>query len=260
MFGDFLAKHPVEVVAAWYRRLGAWQIARAPELKPPLAGEFLLKWLDNRDPKAVCRWDAPEHLRSSKVVGEVLRYHRNVFLTVEKGRVPKGEKWLGIVPRLQGLAGYTTWDLSTELPLKYESLCDIAPTLWAINRIQNSGTSGERDLLGSLRGFQMKSEAIFTGKRQAGQVAITCKTWHASGRDRYDWNYREFFTVPNPDYKSTVKGALEPEQERVTVYHSNAKRLEDAKLAAPYDVEIRPWQVTDSNVVGPATIDPTRKL
>jgi hypothetical protein len=44
------------------------------------------------------------------------------------------------------------------------------------------------------------------------------------------------------------------------VYHRNAKRLEDAKLAAPYDVEVGPWTVTEKTVIGDAIIDTTRSV
>jgi hypothetical protein len=67
-------------------------------------------------------------------------------------------------------------------------------------------------------------------------------------------------TVVNPDYQSTEEQAIRPEQKTLTVYHRNAKRLEDANLAAPYNVALRPWTVSDSRVTGSATIDISRKL
>jgi hypothetical protein len=181
-------------------------------------------------------------------------------MTYEKGRVGKLEKWVGILPRLQGLPGFTKWDMHRELSLSYESLCDIAPKPWDILRIQRSGTSAERDILGSLRGFQLKSEAVFTGTAQGSKAIIKCKRWTASGTDRYDWNYDEFLTVPNPDYKSKDEGALAPSEETVLVRHKNAKRLEDARLACPFDVVIRPWVVSDAKIVGDSSIDMTKKL
>jgi hypothetical protein len=66
--------------------------------------------------------------------------------------------------------------------------------------------------------------------------------------------------VPNPDYGSTMKDAVAPKKETITVFHRNAKRLEDAKLAAPYDVTFGPWTVSDSNVIGTSGIDTTKRL
>jgi hypothetical protein len=48
MSDDVLAGFSTDRVAAWYRRLANFTIARAAELQPSLAGAFLLKWLDNR--------------------------------------------------------------------------------------------------------------------------------------------------------------------------------------------------------------------
>jgi hypothetical protein len=73
--------------------------------------------------------------------------------------------------------------------------------------------------------------------------------------DRYDWDYSEHLTVPNPDYGSKEPNALAPQSQTVVVYHKNAKRIEDAKLAAPYDIESKPWKVTDVNITGPATVN-----
>jgi hypothetical protein len=260
MGADVLANLPVSQVAAWYGRLAQAQTRSMPELKPPLAGLFLQKWLDNRDPKAVLQFSAPEHLQTSNVVHDVLRYHRNVFMTYQKGRVANTEKWLGLLPRIQGLAGFTRWDMKGPVSLNYQSLCDFAPSLIEINRIQTSGTSAERDLLASLRGFQLLSNATFTGTLSGTTATIKTFNWDCTAIDRYDWNYSEYFTVPNPDYNSTAPGAVAPNSREVTVYHSNAKRVEDARLAAPYDLRVGPWVVVYPDVIGTSTIDTTKQL
>ena len=83
---------------------------------------------------------------------------REVFLTNEKARFSGGsEKWAGILPRIQGVLGFRKWDMRGILPLEYESLCDVAPNLLAIGKIQRLGDSADRDIFGSLRGFQLKS-------------------------------------------------------------------------------------------------------
>jgi hypothetical protein len=257
---DVLAAVPVDQVAAWYERLARGQMRAAPELQPALAGLFLLKWLENRSPATKLQFSAPDHLKKASAVLEVLRYHRAVFLTEKKARVKGGEKWGGLLPRIQGLTGYAKWDMHGMVTLPYQSLCDFAPWPWDIARIQQYGSSSDRDLLGSLRGFQLKSNATFTGKLQGGKASIRCFNWDCWAIDRYDWNYSEHLTMPNPDYKSAVKGAIAPEQQLLKVYHKNAKRLEDAKLAAPYDLEVGPWTVTQAEIIQDASIDTTRRL
>jgi hypothetical protein len=99
MSDDVLAGFSTDRVAAWYRRLANFTIARAAELQPSLAGAFLLKWLDNRASTATYNFVAPDHLKRATAVYEVQRYHRDVFLTNQKARVKSGETWGGILPR-----------------------------------------------------------------------------------------------------------------------------------------------------------------
>lgn len=262
MADDVLKEHPVDRVAAWYRRLAdGWQ-RNAPDLQPSLAAVFLRTWLDNRDPSAQIPFDAPSHLKSNNAVLSVQQFHRDVFLTISKARFAGGkERWAGVLPRIQGSLGFAKWDMKGELSLQYESLCDPAPNIVAIAKVQRFGTSGERDVFGSLRGFQLKSEVVVTAAPSYGStVIIKFKSWTCSGTDRYDWNYSEYLTLANPDYRSKDKDAIAPAAETIRVYHSNAKRLEDAGLAAPYDVILRPWMVVSPTLVKESTIDRARKL
>lgn len=262
MAEDHLKGLSVDRVAAWYRRLAEAWAKNMPDLQPALAGVFLRTWVDNRDPKANIEFDAPAHLKSATVVFESQLFHRDVFLTNKKGRFTGGkERWVGILPRVQGTPGFTPWDMKRPLPLEYESLCDIAPDIWAIARIQRSGTSGERDIFGSLRGFQLKSTATALAQvRPNTNPVITFATWQCSGTDRYDWNYSEYLTVANPDFGSKAADAIRPQDRTLTVFHSNAKRLEDAKQAAPFNVVLKPWGVTDARVIGAASVDVSRPL
>jgi hypothetical protein len=258
---DHLKDRSVAEVANWYRRLAeAWNKG-TPELKPALAGTFLRSWVDNRNPQAKIDFDAPLHLQSNQAIRDVQLYHRAVFLSEKKARFNGAEKWAGILPRLQGASGFARWDGKTDLSLEYESLCDIAPNVLAIARVQKFGSNADRDILGSLRGFQLKSQVLVAlQKLSNGTNQVVFKSWRSSGTDRYDWNYREYLTVFNPDYRSTAEGAIRPEDQKLTVYHSNAKRLEDAGQAAPYNVGLRAWTVTDAALLRTAPIDVARKL
>ena len=262
MAEDYLKSYPVDQVAAWYLRLAAAWEKGSPGLKPALAGLFLRTWVNNRTPDAKVEFDTPEHIRSHSALYAVQAYHRDVFLTNKKARFSGNvEKWAGIIPRIQGAPGYTKWDMRADLALEYESLCDPAPDLLAIVRIERTGSAADRDFFGSLRGFQLKSKVtVGIGSLPGAPVRILFRSWFCSGTDRYDWDYSEHLTVANPDYGSKAPTAIRPQDPTLTVYHSNAKRLEDARSAAPYQVVLKPWMVADARLCGPADIDIRRVL
>jgi len=261
---DYLAGLPEPRVAAWYRRL-AEKIAQTRIAgQEPLAALFLRHYLDNRDPASTFRFQAPAYLCQSSFVTSVLPYHRAVFLTEQRARMPGGrEAWAGVLPRIQGLTGFSRWDLAASLEIHYESLVEVGSGLLEIGRIQRSGTAEERDLLTSLRGFQLRSRVMVSGSRLPnGRVRITFVSWQCRISDRYDFDYNEHFTVPNPDFRSSLPDAeaVRKQDEYLTVYHTNARRLERAGLAAPYDVLSEEWRVQDVGVAGPGEVDPARRL
>jgi hypothetical protein len=88
------------------------------------------------------------------------------------------------------------------------------------------------------------------------------QVFNASVTDRYDFDPTEYFIVPNPDYNNSFKIAkpVEPNSEKLVVHHSNAIRMEKAGLASPFDLESGEWSVTDLAIMGPAWIDPDKKL
>jgi hypothetical protein len=262
MADDYLKSCSVDQVAAWYLRLAAAWDKNMPELQPALAGSFLRTWVTNRNKDAKIEFDAPQHLRSHSSVFAVQSFHREVFLSNKRARFSGGtEKWVGILPRIQGAPGFTRWDMKGDLPLEYESLCDVAPDIWAIAKIQRSGSNADRDIFGSLRGFQLKSKVTVTVVQPLGPlIRIMFKNWQCSGADRYDWNYSEHLTVVNPDYGSKAADAIRPGDRTLAVYHTNAKRLEDAGKAAPYHVILRPWTVADARLTAPSNVDTKRRL
>jgi len=52
---------------------------------------------------------------------------------------------------------------------------------------------------------------------------------------------------------------VRPDLKEIVAYHSNGKRVKNAKLAAPHDLESKPWTVTDAAVTGLATVDPNKE-
>jgi hypothetical protein len=143
------------------------------------------------------------------------------------------------------------------------SLSDPFQCLTGISLLkQVTGSDADRDLLYSLHDFQLKTNVTVTLSAipDSGHMRVLFTSFQAKVLDRYDWDYSKHLKVPNPDFGSTKRGAVLPSSSTVEVYHSNAKRLEDAKLAAPFDVESKPWTVNDMSVVGPAEIDPKKSM
>ena len=260
---DYLAELSVQEVAAWYKRLADSISEKKINGQEPLASLFLKTWLSNRSAKYTLVFHSPLYLKNSDYVKQTLRFHRAVFLTEEKARFTGGRRaWAGVIPRLQGLQGFKKWPLSTALTMEYESLVEVGSGLAEIIRIQTRGTPAEMDLLTSLRGFQLKSIVTVNGSQLSnGMVKIEFKNWQCEVIDKYDFDYNEYFTPPNPDFgKTQMKGAVRPQDRSFRVYHKNAKRLEGASLACPYHIRSYRWQVIDVGITCTAEIDPSKKI
>ena len=256
---DDLAKLSPPELAVFYRKLAASVDARKGVLRVSLAALLMNQWLDNRDRNSTFAFDAPEHLRSHPQVREALAYQRRVFLTEEKARLPGGvTKWAGVLPRLQGKAPFTKWDGSLPLALDYQSLVEMPL------RYQLTGNDADRDLLYGLHGFQLKSRVTLSVDKSAapstGGLRLKFDQFTAQVIDRYDWDYSEHLKVPNFYYGSKEAGALRPDSKYIEVHHSNARRLEEAGLAAPYNLQTNQWPVLDAAISGPAVIDPSRSI
>jgi hypothetical protein len=250
---DYLAALQPAELAKFYGRLADGADANRGSVKVSLAAMLMRQWLKNRDPKDLFEFDAPDHLKDRKEVLEALAFQRRVLLTQEKARFTGGiTKWAGVVPRIVGKPPFPKWDTKQPLSMTYESLVEM-PLRYDI-----TGTDADRDVLYGLRGFQLKSSVILTspGTAPNGKVRVVFQAYTAQALDRYDWDYAEHKTVPNPDFGSKAPDAVAPGERKVVVYHKHAKRLEDANLAAPYDLRTRPWQV-DPQLRAPAEVPTT---
>jgi hypothetical protein len=78
--------------------------------------------------------------------------------------------------------------------------------------------------------------------------------------DRYHWNDVKHLTVPNPDFGSKAPDAIRAQDSTITVYHRNQERIEQKGLAAPFNVESRPWRVIDVRITATEEVDTARKL
>jgi hypothetical protein len=240
---DVLAKVSPAEVAAFYSRLADIVDKNKGAVTSSLAATLMREWLKNRDPAAKLELEMPSHLINHSQVKDVLKIHRRVFLTEEKTK--KGV-WGGIVPRWKD----GRWKGVGALQMQYESLVEFPL------RYQATGSAADKDLLYALHGFQLRSNVSVAMSSQNGpNINVVFSQYESRVVDRYDWDYSEHLTVPNPDHGSKEPNAVAPQSQTVVVYHKNAKRIEDAKLAAPYDIESKPWKDSDVTITGPATVN-----
>jgi hypothetical protein len=253
---DELAAFPPDQVAAWYGRLADLCEKRGGVLAPAT----LRFWLANRDPTAKHVIAPHPHLQNSMVVADGLAFHRKVYLTEEKARLAGGkEKWAGIIPRLQGSGGFTKWDGKGSLDMNYTALAAYSIAQTARFGF-NSMPPEEADVFTSFHNFQLRTDVNVTIAVAQNKTTLTFQSFTAKALDRYDWDASKHLTMPNPDYQSKSPKAIRPDLNQITVYHSNAKRIEAAGFAAPYDLETNPWTVTDQKYTSSAVIDPNKKL
>lgn len=167
------------------------------------------------------------------------------------GGVKKKSVLAGLIPRLKD----GRWDGTSPITMYYESLVEI-PISVQFKAYAGKATPEDFDILTGLRGFQLRSEVTVNGAKQTGSKDIKVKfvSYQVKVKDTYDWNYNEYFTVPNPDFGKTGPGMIAPKQESVRIYHSNAKRIEDANLAKPFDLESKLWTVTNLEITKAGTV------
>lgn len=247
---DVLANLPADQVAAFYSRLADVVDANKGSVSVSLAAILLRQWLTNRNSTFEFALDAPAHLKTQSDLVSVLKYHRAVFLTEQKARVGSNEKWAGLIPRSQG-KGYPKWNGVGELTMEYQSLVEIPL------RYQLTGTDADKDILYALHGFQLNSKVSISliSPMPGSSANVRFNSFETQVIDRYDWDYNEHLTVPNPDFGKTYPNAVTPSANKVVVYHKNAQRVELAGLAAPYNIKSKFWTVTDQSIVGSATVD-----
>jgi hypothetical protein len=258
---DYLKDLPETEVAAWYGRL-ADTIAKTYSVggAEPLSATLLKLYLRNRDATAKFEFAAPTHLKRLSYVRDVLEFHRAVFLTEKRANVNGHKKWAGILPRLQGVKPFPAWNGIGPLFMDYESLVSVGDSKIDMARLKAAGTDEEIDIFLALRGFQLKSRVLVAGSKVANKVNVLFQSWICTASDTYDFDPKEHFTMPNPDFGSKAANAVRPGDKMLVVYHTNAQRIERKKLAAPYRVIFKPWMISNANILKPTQVDPTRKL
>jgi hypothetical protein len=114
----------------------------------------------------------------------------------------------------------------------------------------------ELDALYALHGFSLTCDVVISAVpiQPTGTYQVKFTRWNCFTTDFYHWNPQKHIAVPNPDYGSKEKGAVAPEDKEITIYHSNAIRVEQAGLAASYQNRSEPWVEVDPDVVGPTMV------
>jgi len=247
---DYLADLSPPDVAAWYLRLADFVERKNAKVKNALAPRFLRHYIKGGGKRLV--FDPPDHLKNSKYVVGVLARHRSWYLT-EK---PFKDKWVGIIPRLQqGKVRTSGARLATVMDIT--SLVEIG-----VNT--SSNTDGDNDLLTSMHGFQLSTMCFVYVTDISGEADknVRFSSFTAIVTDRYDFDPKKFFFVPNPDYKNPFKvsSPVAEDQNEILVYHRNAQRIEKAGLASPFDLASNGWSIADLAIMGPAEVDPNKVL
>jgi hypothetical protein len=246
-------------VAAFYRRLANTIKAKHAD---SLAAAMLLHWLDGKG--ITFRFDA-RYVKDLDYVVEYLRDEvRPVFLTEKEATLKGGKKWGGVLPRIKGVPPHPMWDGRSNFTMLYEGPSVSIPMAVQAKAAAGLADPAELDLFMSLHTFGLHTDVVAAASAIPGATTyrITFEKWETRAFDRYDWDPKKYLTVPNPDFRNPFKVAIPvlPTSEKVKLYHSNAKRIEAAGLAAAYDAESTTWTVTDTKTVEPATIDSARSL
>jgi hypothetical protein len=247
MADDHLAKLSEQQVVGFYRRLASSIQTKVGG--DSLAATLLLHWLDGKGKHKIY---SAKYVRNLEEVRSYLRGSaRPIFLSQKK--TPSGMIG-GVVPRIQGAIkcepakGPYSIHLegNVETPLSVEAKAAMGMKVDA----------NELDAFFALHGFTLISDVVIsstdTGKRRIYQVNFD--SWKCKAADYYHWNKDKHMTVPNPDFGSKMQGAIAPNEKKITVYHSNAIRVEKAGLAQAFNNESEEWEEADQTVIGPSTV------
>jgi hypothetical protein len=257
---DVLASLSAADVAGFYRRLAFDVRKRSPDGRS-LASELLLHWLDGHGAQKI--FDAG-HVKDVSFVRAYLREEvRPTLLTQKKAEVKPMAKWAGIMPRIARMPGFEKLPgvaTGGPYPMMYEGPSVEVPLSVQIRAAMGGGDPREVDLLYALHKFGLVTNVVAAASPIPGTSKwnVRFDQWRSKVRDEYDWDPTKKISVPNPDYKSNDPKAVTPSEDKVTVYHSNAKRIERAGLAAPYHLESGEWQVNDQAISGPAVVDTSK--
>src|ERR1043165_1574431 len=249
MADDYLASLSAQEVANFYRRLASFIKTKVGT--DSLASILLLHWLDG---KGANKGFPAKYVRNfSEVQSYLVDTARPIFLS--KKVTPAGSLG-GVVPRIKGTIKSNP--AAGPYPMHLEGNVETPLSVQAKLFMGMDVDKQELDALYGLHGFTMICDVVAsaTPTQRKGRYAIKFQKWTCKVSDQYHWNPKKHIEVPNPDYGSAAAGAVQPKDQWITVYHSNAIRVEKAGLAQPFHDESEPWDETSNfQVAGDTVVD-----
>lgn len=281
---DVLAGYPPDVVVGWYKRL-AEATQRSYETSKPggtsLSAAFLLHWQDTAratpDAAGQLVWDKEVFqfevaaLDGNKALRDTLLHEvRPVFLSQRQLGHDANRGYGGAIRRLQ-----QGWD-GTPLTMPYTAgsiegaTNDVKRRLFMQLEVQHLPQSQidwpSADIYASLHTFAVESRVSIRATPDpvdAKQFRIDFDSWTWKAVDTYDWDDpdpNKHNDMPNPDVGKTGPSIIRPDLKYFTVYHRNARRVEAARLAAPFPVESTEHTETDPELLKSVVVRIDQKL
>jgi hypothetical protein len=256
---DELSAFTPPEVAGWYRRLALMiQAGQADSL----AALMLLHWLDGKGAKLTFPSARVEKL--SFVVTYLKDKTRTVLLTEKKAQLKDNDKWAGVLPRIKKMPGFPAWDGSSPIPMSYTGPSVSVPLTVHAKAAFGLADPDELDILMSLHTFGLETNVVVTATpvTSTPRFTVAFTSWQTRAFDTYDWDPAKHLTTPNPDFGNPAKlpAPIAPADKTITVYHSNAKRVEKEGLAAPYSAVSLWWTPADPETTKSAIVDSARTL
>jgi len=256
---DYLADLKPPDVAAFYRRLANY--VNSLRGGKSLAANMLLHWLDATGQKYV--FPGSYLTGVSYVEDYLLNSVRPVLLS--KRKVFAGGIG-GIVPRIRRDKGFDKDPVGGPYKIFYEGESCCVPLAVQVklgtmnlDAALKSDVAREADIFTSLHAFAIQTNVVMEAKLSRGKMyEVTFLDWRSHARDFYHFDEVKHLTLPNPDYQSNVPGAVASFSRKITIYHTNAQRLVEARLAANFDDESTDFKPLNSRIWGDDVVDISR--
>jgi hypothetical protein len=250
---DVLAPLSLPDVAAFYRRLA--NSINSKFNNDSLSALLLLHWLDGKGKLKNYKADYVKGL--AEVKDFLKNTARPIFLSL---KTPPGGHRGGIVPRIKKAPGFEKapgTDTNGPYPMHYEGNVEVGLGVQVKAALGLQVDPRELDILYALHGFTVLCDVVVSVQPvpNSTRCNVTFDKWTNKTHDDYHWDPSKHITVPNPDYNSKDPKAVTPGEKEVVVFHKNAKRLEDAGMAAPFIDESDAWDEADQTIVGPGHVD-----
>lgn len=248
---DYLKDLDPPAVAAFYRRLASFIQQMIGGDGQSLASMLLIHWLDGKGQRKIYPSKYVSNLRGVRIY--LRETARPIFLSQRPP--PKQQQIGGIVPRIKGTIP-TNDPPGGPYKMRLEGGVETPVSIQARAAMGLDVDRNELDAFFALHNFGLNSDVVVSAANSGrGYYNVKFDRWTCKAVDEYHWNKDKHIEVPNPDFGSTTPGSVAPTKKKITVYHSNAIRVEQANLAQSFNNESEPWDVYDVAITGPATVN-----